>query len=93
MCVSLLIEINKLLRGTTVIKMKPCPVQLSIKVVEQDKIKMAESLRLRGGTNLIKNHSVENVEDTDNLLNPGDSVSSASSEGEWITFDKPMFYV
>ncbi|TFK42544.1 ATP-NAD kinase-like domain-containing protein [Crucibulum laeve] len=82
-----------LIRG--IIQFKPCPVQLSFKVAENDKAKMAASLRTR-----------QMGDDDGNLASPvsfmsEESVSDAlpplkylhEDEDGWTTFDEPLLYV
>lgn len=78
----------------TVVKFKPCPVQLSLKIAENDKDKMAETvISSQSSVNTIVT-SPEPVEldEGDNKQLPSLKHSHVDSEG-WTTFEEPILYV
>ncbi|KAG6900853.1 hypothetical protein C0993_009971 [Termitomyces sp. T159_Od127] len=77
-----------LLRG--ILKFKPCPVQLSYKVAESDKIKMAEDFsKLQAHRNSRVEASTLHV--TSGVLPP--LVNLPDDMEGWTTYDKPILYV
>ncbi|KAF8077902.1 ATP-NAD kinase-like domain-containing protein [Lyophyllum atratum] len=75
-----------LLRG--VIQFKPCPVQLSYKLAEGDKVKMANDIQARR-TSQLGSSSVP--EDATAALAPLTDFSD-DTDG-WTTYDEPILYV
>lgn len=74
----------------TVLKFKACPVQLSYKVAESDKKKMAENLsKLQAHRNSQAETSTPHV--TSGGLPP--LVNLPDDMEGWTTYDKPILYV
>jgi sphingosine kinase len=76
-----------------VLSFKPCPIQLSIKIAEQNKHIMAEALWARRENEakeiqLSPSDPEEPVDDTPSLQKP-----SEGKEVDWIVFDKPILYL
>jgi sphingosine kinase len=81
-------------RLNQVIQFKPCPVQLSIKVAEQDKAKMAEALQARchsDPTSGTTSPSDPQVNYTNDGLPPL-TYSLEDADG-WTTFPEPILYI
>lgn len=80
-----------------VLQPKPCPVTLSIKVAEQDKYKMADTLRGSGDPKngaTSPTSSLLGGADSDGAIQPLLKYSMDESAGDgWITFDKPLLYI
>ncbi|KAE9409702.1 hypothetical protein BT96DRAFT_913209 [Gymnopus androsaceus JB14] len=77
-----------LLRG--LIKFKPCDVELSYKIVEKDKRKMFENLKLRDKTESDA-RPTEPIQDDSSTL-PELKISLDDQEG-WTTFQEPLLYL
>lgn len=82
------------------IRMKPCPVTLHIKVAESNKEKMVEEFLAtrNSGTLMGSNSSTDALENEEELS--ADSLpplkynrGEPTAEDGWITFDKPMVYL
>jgi hypothetical protein len=76
-----------------VIQLKPCPVQLSFKVAEEDKLKMANSLQARRRNEkngILASPSVSEVS-IDTALPPLKYLPE--DEDGWATFEEPILYV
>lgn len=74
----------------TVIKFKPCDVELSYKIVEKDKRKMFENLKLRDKTESDA-RPTEPIQDDSSTL-PELKISLDDQEG-WTTFQEPLLYL
>lgn len=70
-----------------VIQFKPCPVQLSFKIAEQDKEKMAQIVQAR---RLANNNA--NISPSGSGQLPPLKYLPDDSDG-WTTFDEPLLYV
>ncbi|KDQ60793.1 hypothetical protein JAAARDRAFT_31774 [Jaapia argillacea MUCL 33604] len=76
------------LRG--VLRFKPCPVTLSIKVAERDKVKMAEYIRS------VQPKDDEIHRQEDQLDQPHDTLpplKHSDLDEDWISLDTPLLYI
>jgi sphingosine kinase len=73
-----------------VLAWKPCPVQLSIKVVEQDKAKMVENLE--ANRTRVNNQQLPSSPEQNFGTSLPPLKYTNDNEG-WITFDKPLCYI
>lgn len=76
-----------------VITHKPCPVKLSYKLAESDKLKMAKTLEARQRDDLIGAPSVPSIptESSDSSLPP--LKNHSEDEEGWVTLEEPLLYV
>ncbi|KAI0928500.1 hypothetical protein AcW1_005729 [Taiwanofungus camphoratus] len=82
-----------------IMKMKACPVKLSLKNPESDKRKMVETLKAYHSKAKTQQqqitHKASNLTDNDStMVSPLPELKHSAADGEgWITFDKPILYI
>jgi sphingosine kinase len=72
-----------------VVQLKPCPVQLSLKIAEKDKAAMVHAIQTRGKADGRESDlaQIPKIQATDLPLD------SALDGPEWYTFEKPLLFV
>jgi sphingosine kinase len=76
-----------------VLSNKACPVKVSMKVIEQDKMKLVEGIRAANTSSLSSKPAISLPNSSPYAdTNAGTSDSTNSEEG-WWTFDRPISYI
>ncbi|KAL0946846.1 hypothetical protein HGRIS_013014 [Hohenbuehelia grisea] len=81
-----------LIRG--ILQFKPCPIQLSVKIAEHDKSRMAEALQekqRRDDRSVVSAPLPDETSEEESAL-PSSSISMDDTDG-WTTIEEPLLYV
>jgi len=76
-----------------VIQFKPCPVQLSFKVAEEDKLTMAKSLQARRPNDMDRTLPLPSISDGGIGAALPPLKYLPEDEDGWTTFEEPILYV